>query len=82
MKNPNSKKEALNSELLNKSSKDDYDNIVDVEAYQEDEIDKNYICHRLYKKDFIIDLENLPFVQFYKLKAKNKVFSFIGVNKA
>lgn len=50
-------------------------------VYEEDYLDPNYICHRLYQKDFIIDLENLPFIQFYKLKAKNKVFSFIGVKK-
>ncbi len=47
--------------------------------YEEENVDRNYICHRLYQKDFIIDLENLPFTPFYKLKTKNKVFSFIGV---
>ena len=86
--NPNNNKIEKSNELnsdtnknTNSNSDNDIDNEIDIDDYNENEVDPNSICHRLYQKDCLIDLENLPFIQFYKLKQKNKVFSFIGVRK-
>ena len=77
----NSKEKEMKSPINSKKEKPDInsDNEIDLENYDEETIDPNSICHRLYQKEYLIDLENLPFIQFYKLKQKNKVFSFIGV---
>ena len=47
------------------------DNEIDLENYKEEFVDPNFICHRLYQKDYLIDIDNLPYVEFYKLKEMN-----------
>jgi hypothetical protein len=60
-----------------------------LENKDEDFTDEEYLeiqttCHRLYTKDSLIDLEGLTYVRFHKMKPVNKAskfFSMIGINK-
>jgi hypothetical protein len=59
------------------------------EVKDEDFTDEEYLeiqttCHRLYTKDSLIDLEGLTYVRFHKMKPVNKafkLFSMIGINQ-
>lgn len=50
------------------------------EFESEEEPDIHSISHRIFTTDSIVDLDGLSFVKCFKLKKKNKIFSYIGVS--
>jgi hypothetical protein len=44
-----------------------------------DPYDPNTVCHRIYLKDTLIDLDGMSYLKCKRLKASNKIFSMIGV---
>ena len=72
-KTPEKKRKRTDPEIKEQQQPTD-EQEVDYEPY-----DPNTVCHRIYLKDTLIDLDGMTYLKCKRMKASNKLFSMIGV---